>query len=117
MKHRLSKNIVNFIEKTLKACHLPGFMPSPQGVVGISFLPQGIAVAVIDHPAGGKPLLRHCQLLESDAANRPERLQKLCRQLSLKKYACHLVLTSENYQLLNVEAPPVAENEMTDALR
>lgn len=108
---------MNFIEKTLKVCHFPGITAIPQGIVGISFLQQGIAVAIIDCLADGKLLLRHCAMIETDAASLAEQLQILRKHFQLKRHVCHVVLTTGNYQLVNVEAPAVADQEMSQALR
>lgn len=89
-----------------------------KGIVGISFLHNGIAVAVSDFTEGNKLALIHCEFIEAGKPDdQLDTLTQLAIQFNLAEYDCHLVLTSDNYRRVNVEAPAVAENEIIDAIR
>jgi MSHA biogenesis protein MshI len=88
------------------------------GIVGISFTQNGIAVAVSKFSENNKPTLTHVEFI--DAGNPDYQLGKLIElaaRHNLADYDCHLVLTSDNYRRVNVEAPAVADNEMIEAIR
>jgi MSHA biogenesis protein MshI len=88
------------------------------GIVGISLAHNGIAVAVAKFSENNKLSLIHCEFI--DAGNIDYQLEKvaeLSKRLNLTEYDCHLVLTSDNYRRVNVEAPAVADNEIIEAIR
>lgn len=89
-----------------------------QGIVSISFLQNGIAVAVSKITENHKLTLMHCEFID---AGKPEFQQDILSELAtrhnLAEYDCHLVLTSDNYRRVNVETPTVAETEIIEALR
>jgi MSHA biogenesis protein MshI len=89
-----------------------------KGIVSISFLPNGIAVAVAKFTGNNSLALIHCQFI--DAANPEEQqdiLSYLAAQHSLADYDCHLVLANDNYRRINIEAPNVDEKEIIEAIR
>jgi MSHA biogenesis protein MshI len=89
-----------------------------KGLVGISYLPHGIAVAVANNAYNNKLRLNHCEFIPTlNIAEQPEVLRELVARYSLDEYDCHLVLTTDNYRRVNIEAPAVAENEMSAAIR
>ncbi len=89
-----------------------------KGIVGISFLQNGIAVAISEFTKANKLTLMHCEFVSvNNPAYQQDTLTKLATQHNLADYDCHLVLTSDNYRLLNVESPAVAENEIIEAIR
>jgi MSHA biogenesis protein MshI len=89
-----------------------------KGIAGISYLPQGIAVAVANYAGNNKLRLSHCEFIPTQAiGEQPAVLRELVNRYGLDKYDCHLVLTSGNYRRVNIEAPAVAENEMSEAIR
>lgn len=89
-----------------------------RGIVGISFLQNGIAVVVSKFSENNKLTIIHCEFLD---AGKPEdqqnRLSELATRHNLAEYDCHLVLTGDNYRRVNIEAPAVAENEIIEAIR
>jgi MSHA biogenesis protein MshI len=92
-------------------------LPS-KGVVGISYLPQGIAVAVSNYVDNNRLRFSHCELISTvNDSDHPGLLRDLVDQYKLEEYDCHLVLTTDNYHRVNIEAPAVAENEMYEAIR
>ncbi|WP_333877182.1 pilus assembly protein PilM [Methylobacter sp.] len=89
-----------------------------KGIVGISFLQNGISVAVSKFSESSTLTLIHCEFID---ARKPEDQQDLLGELAaqhnLAEYDCHLVLTTDNYRRINIEAPAVAENEIIEAIR
>ncbi|MGZ4969658.1 MAG: hypothetical protein ACXV8O_14770 [Methylobacter sp.] len=89
-----------------------------KGIVGISFLQNGIAVAVSKFVENSKLTLIHCEFI---SIGKPEDQQSMLGELvmrhDLAEYDCHLVLTADNYRRVNVEAPVVAEDELIEAIR
>ena len=89
-----------------------------KGIVGISYLPHGIAVAVANNADNNKLRLNHCEFIPTlNLSEQSSVLRELVGRYSLEKYDCHLVLTTGNYRRVNIEAPAVAENEMNEAIR
>jgi MSHA biogenesis protein MshI len=89
-----------------------------KGIVGISYLPNGIAVAVANKTDSNKLRLSYCKFIPTKiSAEQPSILRQLVTRYNLNDYGCHLVLTSENYRRVNIEAPVVLEHETIDAVR
>jgi MSHA biogenesis protein MshI len=89
-----------------------------KGIVGISYLPHGIAVAAVNHTNNSKPRLSHCEFIHTQNKNEHSvLLRELATRLGLDQYDCHLVLTGNNYRRVNIEAPTVPDNEMSEAIR
>lgn len=89
-----------------------------KGIVGISYLPHGIAVAVVNHTNNSKPRLSHCEFIPTQNKNEHSGLlRELATRLGLDQYDCHLVLTGNTYRRVNIEAPTVPDNEMSEAIR
>lgn len=104
--------------------------PSREGIVGVQFNADGIALAQVlppvpelsgrsaGRPPAPAPEVRHCEWLpESDAARQLALLEDRVDALGLKRKSCNLVLSPEDYNLLLVEAPSVPASELRDALR
>jgi len=89
-----------------------------KGIVGISFLPNGIAVAISKLIENNKLTLIHCEYIDT---GKPEDqlsiISELADRYELAEYDCHLTLTADNYRRVNVETPTVADNEIIEALR
>jgi MSHA biogenesis protein MshI len=89
-----------------------------EGIVSISFLQNGIAVAVSKFTSDNNSSLIHCEFIDAvKPAHQQDMLSNLANQHNLSDYDCHLVLTSDSYRRVNVEAPAVAENEIFEAIR
>lgn len=89
-----------------------------KGIVGVSFLQNGIAVAISKFTEDNKLTLIHCEYIDAGKlTHQQDRLKELAAQHNLAAYDCHLVLTSDCYRRINVETPLVAENEMIEAIR
>ncbi len=89
-----------------------------KGIVGISFLHNGIAVAVSRFSEQTPLTLIHCEFLYvAKPEDQCNSLSELAVRHHLADYDCHLVLTGDNYRRVNIEAPAVAENEILEAVR
>jgi MSHA biogenesis protein MshI len=89
-----------------------------KGIVGISYLPHGVALAVANNTDNNKLRLNYCEFIPTkNIGEQPSVLRELVTRYSLDEYDCYLVLTTENYRRVNIEAPAVAENEMSEAIR
>lgn len=89
-----------------------------KGVVGISYWPDGIAIAIFDSVTDNKLQLKYCEFIPSlNVADHHRILRDLVSQYRLASYDCHVVLTADNYRRINVEAPAVPENEMAEAIQ
>jgi MSHA biogenesis protein MshI len=112
LKNRFGLPIVQLLKKFFRKKTIC------KGIVGISFLHNGIAVAISNYLENNKLLLVYCEFIDS---GKPEdqlaSLAKLADSHSLADYDCHLVLTSDNYRRINIEAPAVAESETLEAIR
>ena len=86
-----------------------------KGIVAISFLKQGIAIAIADFTETNDVKLRHCEFIPS--SKQQQRLEKLIKDYNLIEFDCHLLLTSDHYRIINIEAPIVADDEMKEAVR
>jgi MSHA biogenesis protein MshI len=91
---------------------------SRRGIVGISFLPHGISIAVANTTQNNSVNLNHCEFI---AVEKMEDyvtiLKRWVIRHELGDYACHLVLDINDYQRVNIEAPNVPVNEMCMAIR
>jgi MSHA biogenesis protein MshI len=89
-----------------------------KGIVGISYLPNGIAIAAAGYIGNGKLRLNYCEYIPTlTTAEQATVLRQLVVRNRLDDYDCHLVLATDNYRRLNIEEPKVAENEMNEAIR
>lgn len=89
-----------------------------KGIIGISFLRNGIAVVVSKFSEHTQLTIIHCEFLDDEKPDdQQNRLSELAVQHNLAEYDCHLVLTGDNYRRVNIEAPSVAEDEIIEAIR
>jgi MSHA biogenesis protein MshI len=88
-----------------------------KGVVCISYLKDGIAIAISDFVDDNKPTLKHCEFIPTLQLNdHVQILRDFVALYNLAHYDCHLVLTVDNYRRVNIEAPAVADNEIAGAI-
>ncbi len=86
------------------------------GIAGISFLAQGMAVALVRFGENNQLRLVYCAFIDNE--QQPlEKLPKLLAHYGLESCDCHLVLTADKYQHINIEKPAVAEEELIQAIR
>lgn len=84
--------------------------------VGITVSDDGIALALIEHKAQ-IPTLKSAKFYSCTESERLSLLAQLTKQHHLDKIPCNLVLGSDEYQILQVEAPDVPKQELSAALR
>ena len=87
------------------------------GTVGISFLNSGIAVAISDFVDTKQSRLKHCEFIPTLYVDQnPDVLRNLVSLHNLTRYDCNLVLSVNNYNRVNIEAPAVSDNEIAAAI-
>lgn len=84
--------------------------------VGLTLSSEGIALAIVSY-ANSQPELLHAEFYPSTVAEQPLLLAKLNRQHFLDEYLCNVVLSPDEYQLLQVESPDVPAQERGAAIR
>lgn len=94
-------------------------VPTQRGLqVGVYLATDGIAVAEVDFSAQPRPALQSCRYIETyQAEERLEKLGKYIRERALKRQPCIVVLDESCYNLVQMAAPPVQDDELTAALR
>ncbi len=89
-----------------------------QGIVGISFLQRGIAIAIAKFTDQHHSKLIHCEFIPAKNAQEEQQfLGALVEKYNLGDYDCYLALTTDKYRRINIEAPAVAEHEIAEAIR
>ena len=83
---------------------------------GISILDDGIAFALVSHEQD-TPAVLHAEFIACSTAQYQETLVKLAKQHSLESHPCNFALQPSDYQILQVEKPDVASNELAAALK
>lgn len=94
-------------------------VPTQRGLqVGVYLATDGIAVAEVETSAQARPALRSCRYIDSgQPAERLAQLGKYVRERSLKRHPCTVVLDESSYNLIQMAAPPVQDDELAAALR
>lgn len=96
---------MRFFSKTTK----PGWM-------AVNFLQEGVCIAHINRPRSGKPEVTVCAKYRSDPGDFAA-LAKAAEDAHLSRYNCTTLLAPNDYQMLLVEAPNVAPEELKTAIR
>ncbi len=86
-----------------------------KGVVALSFTSDGIALAISQYTDGQKLTLNHCEFIQTN--NKQTILKQLVEEHYLEAFDCYLVLASDDYRLITIEAPAVAADELAEAIR
>ena len=86
-----------------------------KGITALSITSEGIALAISQYTDNQKPTLIHCEFISTN--NKQTTLKELTEKHQLKDYECYLILTSDEYRLVTIEAPSVPEDELSDAIR
>jgi len=98
--------------------HFFGKKTACKGIVGISFLQKGIAIAISKFTDNQNPKLIHCEFIPTKNSQDEQRvLDTQVEKFGLSEYDCYLALTSDKYRRINIEAPIVSENEISEAIR
>jgi MSHA biogenesis protein MshI len=93
-----------------KVKKIPGWM-------AISFSGDGICAANIKHAPNAKPMVELSVFYPLGKIPAAELLEKIGKDLNLKRYQCTTLLKAGDYQLLSVDAPNVPADELKTALR
>ena len=86
-----------------------------KGIVGLSFTPDGIGIAISRQIEHQNPVLTHCEFIYSN--NKQQDLKDLTAKHNLTEYDCHLVLAADDYRLISIEEPAVTDEELAEAIR
>ncbi len=89
-----------------------------RGVVGVDFLPTGVAVA--ETPVQGRDagLIRRWEFLPSLGENDQDRvLREWVERNRLEKARCHCLMARHDVRMLQLERPPVEASELIEAVR
>jgi MSHA biogenesis protein MshI len=87
------------------------------GLVGIETGPEGIALAQVLREPGQPPRLLHCQFREAPPAEQESLLKTMVGELGLAGAPVNLLLHPAAYQMLLLDCPEVAGDELRDAMR
>ncbi|WP_394560378.1 MSHA biogenesis protein MshI [Aquipseudomonas alcaligenes] len=85
--------------------------------MGIETGPEGIALARVQRVPGEAPRLLDCLFRKATPAEQPAALRALVAERGLAGMPVNLVLHPANYQMLLLDAPDVAAEELRDAMR
>ena len=83
---------------------------------GLTLSSEGIALAIVSH-ATGHPTLLHAEFYPSPSTEHAALLARLNKQHQLDTHPCNIVLSPDEYQLLQVESPDVPSQEQSAAIR
>lgn len=88
------------------------------GLVGVEVRSDGISIAKSMLGVGGDStqVVFH-DFIACKAAQRKDALAGLVDEHELKGLACNLVLSSDQYQIFQTDKPPVADSELSEAIR
>lgn len=96
---------------------LTSFIPVP-GITAITISDDCITVARVERDKNDKPTLSCCvQRRFFGPYELKNMLNKLSKELGLKRARCTTLLPDDNYTLLLIDTPKVAQNELISALR
>ncbi|MGD0961148.1 MAG: pilus assembly protein PilM [Methylomonas sp.] len=87
------------------------------GIVAVSFLPNGFAIAVTNYDEQNRPRLLHCEFAHSAPQQLLPQLEMLVKEYELNQYDCHILLTPEQYRLIGIDAPAVTSEEMRSSIK
>jgi MSHA biogenesis protein MshI len=83
---------------------------------GLTLSSDGVALAIISH-TNKLPSLVHAEFYPSTTAEHATVLSQLNKQHQLNKLPCNIVLSPDEYQLLQIESPDVPQQEQNSAIR
>lgn len=86
--------------------------------LGLYLTIDGIAVAEIEQSSDNPPGLISCAFITAtESTDRLKQLAKYIGKNNLKKQSCVVVLDEAQYNLIQLPAPPVADDELKSAVR
>jgi len=85
---------------------------------GILISDQGVAIAVVRRRAGQRPVIEHCALHACEGGEPVEQtVRRAVAKLGLSRATVFAVAATDDYQLVQVEAPEVQPAELRAAMR
>lgn len=85
---------------------------------GVMMLDRGVAVAVVQRRAGQRPAIDHCELYSCEGDETAEQVvRRVVGKLGIANAGVFAVTGSDDYQLVQVEAPEVQPAELRAAIR
>lgn len=92
--------------------------PAHNRIVAISFLADGIAVAISERFKAHALKLIHAEFIAAYPHEEQQHaLNELITKFDLKGCDCHIVLAYDDYRRINIDAPNVTGNEIIEAIR
>lgn len=88
-----------------------------QGIVAISFFPNGFAIAVTAYSEHNRPRLLLCDFVTALPEQWKPQLESLVKSYHLERYSCHILLTRDQYHSFSIETPQVNDDEIKAAVR
>ena len=89
-----------------------------RGRLGVEVSEDGIAIVCVETTIQGHPSLKYCEFISADViSSNAETLRAKIAANNLEKIPCNWVLVNPNYNLLLIEAPKVAAEELREAMR
>jgi MSHA biogenesis protein MshI len=85
------------------------------GWLAVALQPDGIAAASMTRSAGARPAVALASFFPG--AGSAESLEKASKELRARRYRCSLLLAGGEYQMLSIDAPNVAADELRTAVR
>ncbi|MDD5329914.1 MAG: agglutinin biogenesis protein MshI [Sulfuricella sp.] len=85
------------------------------GWLAIGFLPQGVCAVHVQRTSGARPSVSLCAAFEGEADDHA--LERLAKEVRAAQYRCSTLLRPSEYQMLLVESPSVASDELRKAIR
>lgn len=86
------------------------------GLVGVEVRSDGISIAKSMQGDGSAQVVFN-DFIACKAAQRKDALEGLVDEHELKGFPCNLVLSSDQYQIFQTDKPPVADSELSEAIR
>ncbi|MDD2760259.1 MAG: pilus assembly protein PilM [Methylomonas sp.] len=87
------------------------------GIVAISFLANGFAVAEMRYSEHNRPNLHYCEFVASSERQFLPKLEALVKNRNLEDYDCHILLTPDQYRSMTIEMPALSGEEIKQAVR
>lgn len=87
------------------------------GIVSVALSNDGFSLIKLLPNATGLPVLAHAQFCPTRKEERTRELGALAREHKLAGFRCHLVLTGDDYRVLQSTTPEAPAEEMREALR
>jgi MSHA biogenesis protein MshI len=88
-----------------------------EGILVTSFHADGICVARVERQPAAKPIVKLAAFHPVSPSLSPEALERVAREAHAASYNGSTLLASNEYQLLQVEAPNVPQDELKTAVR